>query len=394
MSPADPSTAAITGRGAVIASVETFHVPVPFRRDFVLGSGPVGAAGALGDVVFVRIETSDGTVGWGEQRALPSWSYETARTIMDVIHHDLAPLLQGLTPFDVELFHRRASTALSPSVSNGFPFARAAIDVALHDAAGHLAGLPVHQLLGGRIADRIPLCSAIGVGPTEVVAEHARDSREYHAFKVKVRGDLEADRASILAVVEEAGGKPIWLDANQSYRPSQLLRLARALEDIPSVQCIEQPVPSTDWAGMRRLRRDLTLPLAIDEGSFTATDLARSAHLEAADMVVIKVCKSGGLRAAQRTAAVAQAHGIEILASGLTDCGIGFAAALHLFSAMDLALPAELNGPELLAELYVEGLDITGAVATVPRGPGLGVRVDEERIRGTALATASARVSG
>lgn len=95
MSTTDPSTAATTGRGALIESVQTFHVPVPFRRDFVLGSGRVGGAGAHGDVIFVRIETTDGTVGWGEQRALPSWSYETARTIMDVIHHDLAPCCTG-----------------------------------------------------------------------------------------------------------------------------------------------------------------------------------------------------------------------------------------------------------------------------------------------------------
>jgi len=100
---------------------------------------------------------------------------------------------------------------------------------------------------------------------------------------------------------------------------------------------------------------------------------------------VVKICKSGGLRNALKTAQVALAGGLEILASGLTDCGIGFAAALHLFSQLELALPAELNGPELLADLYVEGLTITKAVATVPTAPGLGVQVDEERIRAESI---------
>ncbi|SDT35862.1 mandelate racemase/muconate lactonizing enzyme family protein [Microlunatus soli] len=370
--------------GSTIVSVQAFCVPVPFRRSFVLGSGAVGDRDRTGDVIFVKITTSDGEVGWGEQRALPSWSYETAETIMVVIEKYLAPLVIGLTPFDVELFARRAAKALSPSVSNGFPFARAAIDIAMHDAAGRLAGLPVHQLLGGRTTDAIPLCSAIGIDAPEVVARHVQDSAAYHAYKIKISGEVPADIAAVRAAAEQTGGKPIWLDANQSYRPAALHGLLTAIGDLPGLFCIEQPVPSTDWGGMQRLRADLRLPLAIDEGSFTAADLARTAVLGAADLVVIKVCKSGGLRQAQRTAAVAQAHGIELLASGLTDCGVGFAAALHLFSSLELALPAELNGPELLDDLFVDGLTITDAVAQIPTGPGLGVEVDEDRIRRTA----------
>jgi muconate cycloisomerase len=156
------------------------------------------------------------------------------------------------------------------------------------------------------------------------------------------------------------------------------------LADVPNLYCLEQPVPSVDWAGMQRLRQSIELPIAIDEGSFTARDLARTITLGAADMVVVKVCKSGGLRGAMKTIAVAQAHGMEVLASGLTDCGIAFAAALHLFSVSELALPAELNGPELLQDLYVSGLEITDATARIPDGPGLGVEVDEERIRAEA----------
>jgi muconate cycloisomerase len=363
----------------MIRSVEVFRVPVPFARTFVLGSGPVE-----GDVVFVKLATEDGVVGWGEQRALPSWSYETAETIALVIERYLAPLLLELTPFDVELFHARAGKLLSPAVSNGFPFARAAVDIAMHDAAGKIAGLPVNALFGGRVRDEIPLCSAIGIDRPDAVAARVEESADYHAYKVKISGDVDADVRSVAATAEKAGGKPIWLDANQSDRPSALRQLLRACAGIDTIFCVEQPVPGTDWAGMQRVRELVDLPIAIDEGCFTAADLARTATLRAADMVVIKTCKSGGLRNALRTAAVAQAHGLEILASGLTDCGIGFAAALHVFSLLETALPAELNGPELLAESYVDGLTITKAVATVPTGPGLGVEVDEERIRSLA----------
>lgn len=367
-----------------ISKLETFVVPVPFAHPFKIGSGTVSEPDRTGDVIFVKLTTDDGVTGWGEQRALPSWSYETADTITAVINKELAPLLTGADPFAVEAFHARADRALSPSVSNGFPFARAAVDLALHDVAGKLAGLPVHALLGGAVHTEIPLCSAIGIDTPEAMAERVRGSAAYHAYKIKIGGDVAADAEALHAITEPAAGKPIWLDANQSYRPSSLHQLLRAIEDVPHLYCVEQPVPSTDWAGMIKVRERSPLPVAIDEGSFTAADLARTATLGGADLVVIKVCKAGGLRQALRTAAIAKAHGLEILASGLTDCGVGFAAALHLFSLLDLALPAELNGPELLADLYVEGLRITDAIAEVPNRPGLGVDVDEERIRGTA----------
>ena len=127
-----------------IRSVEVFAVAVPFARGFVLGSGAVGTPDQAGSVIFVKLTTEDGVVGWGEQRALPTWSYETAETIAVVIKRHLEPILTELTPWDVELFHARANERLSPAVSNGFPFARAAVDIAMHDAAGKLAGLPVH----------------------------------------------------------------------------------------------------------------------------------------------------------------------------------------------------------------------------------------------------------
>ncbi|MGW4073703.1 mandelate racemase/muconate lactonizing enzyme family protein [Streptomyces asiaticus] len=368
-----------------ITAVEVFPVAVPFARRFVLGSGAVGTPDQAGSVVFVKLTTEDGVVGWGEQRALPSWSYETAETIAVVIKRHLAPILLELTPFDVELFHTRASRRLSPAVSNGFPFARAAVDIALHDAAGKLAGLPVHALLGGKLRDTVPLCSAIGVGDPAAVREHARQSSDYTAYKVKIGGDPVADTAAITAVAEVAAGKPLWLDANQSYRPTALVRLMDAVREVPHLTCVEQPVPGTDTLALRRVRDLIGLPVAIDEGSFTAQDLARTLRLDAADLVVVKICKSGGLRNALKTAQVALAGGLEVLASGLTDCGIGFAAALHLFSQLELALPAELNGPELLADLYVENLDIVAATATVPSGPGLGVEVDEERIRAESM---------
>jgi muconate cycloisomerase len=363
-----------------IVRVEAIPVAVPFRRRFALGSGTVD-----GPVLFVRMETDDGLVGWGEQRALPTWSYETIETMMAAIRHHLAGIAIGLSPFEINVFHERADRALSPSVSNGMPFARAALDLAFHDLAGKLAGVPLHELLGGAVRADVPLCSAIGADDPDVMAAQAKESGAYRSYKVKITGDVDLDSARVRAVAGAVGDKPIWLDANQSYAPSAFLRLLDEIRDVRTVYCVEQPTRSPDWQGLAAIRSRSRLPVAVDEGAFTATDLAKITALGAADMVVLKVCKSGGLRRCQQTAQVAAAHGIEPLGSGLTDCGVAFAAAIHLFSTMRLALPAELNGPELLDELLVSGLDIRDGVVTVPSAPGLGVDVDEDRLRALAL---------
>jgi muconate cycloisomerase len=107
--------------------------------------------------------------------------------------------------------------------------------------------------------------------------------------------------------------------------------------------------------------------------------------MEACDLVVLKVAKSAGLFGCQRSAAVADAHGLGLLGSGLTEAGIGFAASVHLYSTMDLLLEPELNGPRFLVDLFVDGLEIRGDTVTVPDAPGLGVRVKEDVIRAHAI---------
>ncbi|MGG1519368.1 enolase C-terminal domain-like protein [Paenibacillus oryzisoli] len=364
-----------------IAHIELYPVNVPYRKAFTLGNGVTSDASGPGKpVLFVRMETDDGLVGWGEQRAEPRWSYETIETMAAAIRYHLAPLAIGLSPFDVALFHERADAALSVSVSNGMPFARAAMDMAFHDLAGKLAGVPLHAFLGGALASEVALCSAIGVSSPEAMAAQAQESSAYSAYKIKVAGDVPEDSERIRAIAGVTAGKPLWLDANQSYTPGTMVRLLRSIADVEQVVCVEQPVKSTDWSGMAAIRQRSPLPLALDEGCFSASDLAKAVRFSAADMVVLKICKSGGIRKCLETAAVAKANGLELLGSGLTDCGVAFAASVHLFSTLKLALPAELNGPELLQDMLVQGLDIRDGVVRVPSAPGLGVEPEVEKL--------------
>lgn len=370
-----------------ITRVEVIPARVPFRSDFVIGRGQVGTAGAAGEHVFVRIETGDGNSGWGEVRALPVWSYETVESITWTVRNYLGPLLIGRTAFELNAIQAAMYERVTPAVSNGQPFAKAAVEIALLDLAGRQAGVPVHALLGGKVRDRVPLTYALSIAEPDAMADQAAAAggREAGCFKVKVAGEPQSDAARVQAVSSARPDAELWLDANQAYAPADLVRLLSLIRDVPRLYCLEQPVRSIDWFGLRQVRERCPLPVAVDEGCFSMQDVARIARLEAADLVVLKVCKSGGLRACQQSAVVAEACGMGLLGSGLTESGIGFTASIHLFACVPTLLPPELNGVQFLESMWVDGLRLEGASAVVPDGPGLGVTPDERAIRAACM---------
>jgi muconate cycloisomerase len=380
------ASAAEQSRGAVIKRVDVFPTSVEFRHTFVIGRGRVGTAGQGGRYVFVRVESADGRVGWGETNTIPSWSYETLESVTSTIRNYLAPIVLNRSPFDQAYFQKQFDEKLTPAVSQGFPFAKSAMITATLDLAGQIAGLPLHRFFGGKMRDKIELTYALSIDTPQAMADVARSYPFVKCFKLKVAGDEKTDAARVRAVIEARPDADIWLDANQSYRPIHMETFLKSIASLDQVRCLEQPVQSVDWFGMKRVRERSALPIALDEGCFSSYDVARLARMEAGDLVVLKVAKSAGLWGCQRSAIVAEANGLGLLGSGLTETGLGLAAAIHLFSTLELQLPPELNGPEFLADLMVDGLEIQGATVTVPDGPGLGIKVREDKIRASAIA--------
>ena len=374
------------GKSAVIKKIDVFPTSVEFRHTFVIGRGKVGTAGQGGRYVFVRVESADGRVGWGETNTIPSWSYETLESVTSTIRNYLAPIVLNRSPFDQVYFQKQFDERLTPAVSQGFPFAKSAVLTATLDLAGQITGLPLHRFFGGKVRDKIELTYALSIDTPQAMADVARSYPFVRCFKLKVAGDEKVDAARVRTVIEARPDADIWLDANQSYRPIHMETFLRSIAGIEQVRALEQPVPSVDWFGMKRVRERSQLPIAMDEGCFSSYDVARLARMEAGDLVVLKVAKASGLWGCQRSAIVAEANGLGLLGSGLTETGVGLTAAIHLFSTLELQLPPELNGPEFLTDLMVEGLEIQGATVTVPDGPGLGIKVKEDKIRANAIA--------
>ncbi len=366
---------------AAIREVEVIPLKIPYVRPFKISRGYVGKPGRPGDHVYVKIVTSDGEVGWGEARPMHTWMYETIESVCSTIKRYLAPILIGKEPYEMNKIHLEMEKEITPVVSSGQPFAKAAVDMALYDLLGKIVGMPVHGLLGGKIVDYIEM-SALISGDPEVIGDLVKEmkAKGYRCFKLKIMGDEEYDLKCIKEVYEAAGEEAqIWLDANQAYSSFRLMRLLPRLKGLGNIICIEQPVPTYDYHGLKRIVRKSPIPIAVDESLFSHYDLIKLIEMEALDLLVLKIAKSG-IWGFIKICHVAEAAGIDCLGSGMTESGVGFAAALHAFSTIKLAAPADINGPQFLETMLVKGLEFEGARARVPDKPGLGIEVDERKL--------------
>ncbi|RLF03371.1 MAG: muconate cycloisomerase [Thermoprotei archaeon] len=364
----------------VISEVEVIPLNIPFVRPFKISKGYVGAPGKPGEHIYIKLVTSDGEVGWGEARPMPSWMYETFEGIYVALERYLSRVLIGKSPFAMNLIHSEMDRVLAPVVSSGHPFAKSAVDTALHDLVGKILGAPIHALLGGKLSDYVEM-SALISGDPESIGDYAREmrGRGYRCFKLKIMGDAEGDWRLVQALLDAVPDALIWLDANQAYASHSITPLLRRLEGLENVVCIEQPVPTHDFEGLRRIVAKTRIPIAVDESVFSHYDLLKLISMNAADLVVLKVAKSG-LRRSLKICALAEAAGVGCMGSGMTESGVGLAASIHLFSTLKLVAPVDTNGPQFLEDLIVSGLEISGARVRVPDKPGLGVDVREDKL--------------
>lgn len=363
-----------------ISSLEIFPVEIPFRMPFLLSRGYVGAPGKPGQHVYLKLTTKDGEIGWGESRPMPTWSYETMESVCSTLRNHIGPLLIDQDCSSVRAVRAKIDSAITPSVSASQPFAISAVEQALFDIQGKESGLPLHRMLGGKLTERLELCYMIS-GHSKSVTDQAYAMRKkgYTCFKIKITGSPVEDAKRLKDLSEAVGDARIWADANQAYDSATLHRLVDLIADLPNIVCLEQPVPTYDYFGLQRAAAYSPIPIAADESVFTHFDMLRAQSMNASDLVVLKIAKSG-IITSQKIAAVAESAGIRMLGSGMTESGVGFAASIHLFSTLPMLLPLDTNGPQFLSHMLVQGLKIAGPYVEVPDGPGLGVKVNEDKL--------------
>ncbi len=371
--------------GLRIAQLEAFVLHHPVRGYFRFL--PKNAQGrSVRSSVLVKVVTEDGLVGWGETVPLPLWSYETVETVVTTIRHYLAPAITGLPAWDLHTIHRTMNQRVAAGFSTGQPMAKGAIDLALHDLLSKALGKPLPSLWGRTPQPTITLSWTVNVTSLDeaerVVAEGK--AKGYRHFNIKVGTDPKFDVALAKVVKELAPESFLWADANGGYDEATALQVAPKLADV-GVDVLEQPLPPNALSGYKELRRQGALPILMDESIVSVKDLLEFWRAGLLDGVAMKIGRMGGLWQARRCVELLLDLGLLFLGSGLTDPPLSLAAHLLLYGAYHLSFPAALNGPQFLEPLPVYSpLTIAEGVAQVPTGLGLGVEVDEERLRSLA----------
>ncbi len=378
-----------------LESVETFVVALPTRRPH-FWAGLTAAAGR--GYVVVRVRLTNGCVGWGECQPIQTWGGddgsrygETPETVVSMLASHLVPALEGVDVRRLELVHQAMNRAV-----RGHSYAKAALEVGILDAVGRTLSLPVYQLLGGKYRDRVELAHSIGLMDIDVAVDEAvRVAQEgILTLKLKIGVDPDRDVKLVESVRRAVGDKvAIRVDANQGYRSwkeavDTIVRMQSA-----GIAYAEQLVDGVEE--LAQVARRCPVPVMADESVWTERDVVRIARLEAAQYISTYYTKPGGLWKAKRLLTVAGAHRMQSDINGSGEMGIGNAANLHLAaSCPEVTLAGTIPvtstaqtqrtqtaGRKYMDDIIEEPFAYENGHLVVPDGPGLGITVNEEKLR-------------
>lgn len=367
-------------RDIKIERIEIFPVKYPTVMRFKFFEGPTSGGGR--PAILIRITASDGTVGWGESVPIPRWGCETYESAINTLEHYLIPIITGMNPFDVEDIHKAMNVEVANCFSTCAPITKAGVDIALHDLMGRATGKNIAELWGRATPDDLLLSWTLNPRTLDEIPELVEKGRArgYAHFNVKVAPDIEFDCAMCRMVKELVPDGFLWADANGGYELEQALDAAPRLAEI-GVPVLEQPLRPNRLTGYRRLKKQGALPIIMDEGVVSPVDLEEFIELNCLDGVAMKPARCGGLHSAREQVELLEQEGLMFLGSGLTDPDVSLAASLILYSAYGLRHPAALNGPQFLgASVITEPFTPVNGRVRIPKGPGLGITVDEDKL--------------
>ncbi|HLZ25360.1 MAG TPA: enolase C-terminal domain-like protein [Ktedonobacterales bacterium] len=370
-----------------IERVDVFPTRLPVVKTFEFASGLAGTAGGTAPHVFVRVTDNAGEIGWGEGRPHPAWAYETLESVTTTIRGYLAPAVVGLPLTDRWGLHRRMHQAIGRGPSTGQPIAKAAVDMAVHDLCARASEMSLRSYLGGN-DDRhaVALSYTVTAHDADAAAHEVRAARSagYRHFNFKAAVAPATDIAVACAVRAAAGADAfVWADANQGF---QLPEARRILGEFASagVDVLEQPMSADRLHLLRALRQGSSLPLAVDEASVGPADFFAYAAEGLVDYLVVKVTRSGGIWPTLQQIATAEAAGLPLLVSGLTDGLLTKAAVCQVALVYGFGGPAALNGSQFIDEsaLYPDKarLEFDGVVH-LGSAAGIGVAPDVAALR-------------
>ncbi|MDH1428409.1 muconate/chloromuconate family cycloisomerase [Comamonas aquatica] len=361
-----------------IERVETFLVDLPTIRPHQLSMATMNGQ----TLMLVRLYCSDGTVGVGEGTTIGGLAYgaESPEGMKLAIDTYFAPLLVGADASHVPAIIAKFDKAIRDN-----RFAKCAVETALFDALGQRTGLPVSQLLGGRVRESLPVAWTLASGDTAKdidEAERMLAQRRHNIFKLKIGRRAVADDVAHVAAIKKALGDraAVRVDVNMAWSELQAQHGLAALADA-GCELAEQPVATAE--ALARLKGRYPIAIMADESLTGPASAFALARVAGADVFAVKIEQSGGLRAAQQVAAIADAAGIALYGGTMLEGAVGTVASAHVFATFrDLQWGTELFGPLLLTEeILAQPLQYQDFQLAVPTAPGLGIALDEDRVQ-------------
>lgn len=360
-----------------IAAIEIIPIELPLIEPFIISYG----AAATVESVLVRVTDRGGATGWGESTPDQTVTGETPASVL----RDLREIA-GLALLGFDARRRDLATAELERLLPHSPTARCALDIALHDLAGRRAGIPMWALLGGS-KSTLQISRVVSMRDPEQMAadarRHVRDGFTTVKLKVGQKDDVATDIERVRQVRAAIGPDiGIKIDANQGWGDAETaIEAMRALQAF-APDFIEQPVDRRDLEGLAAARTGSGARTMVDEACCSPADMLRVVALEAADLVNIKLMKTGGLYPALAVDAIARAAGIGAQIGTMVESSIASAAGLHFAASRGNVQTVEMGGPIMLAEdIGTVRSWYEARTISVPDAPGLGIEVDLARVR-------------
>lgn len=369
-------------------------VRLPTRREHNWASKMVTP---IGRHAIVELVTDEGVTGWGEAPAGATWGGagmryygETPETVRHIVLDYLVPAVSDCEPHQLGVIHQRMD-----KVVKGHPYAKAAVDMACYDAAGKALGLPVSELLGGRVREGIEIAHSLGIMELERCYAEAEQAVAEGARTIKCKTGVDPERdVTLVRELRRLLGEQVKIrvDANEAYSSvAEAVRITRRQEEFGLMLC-EQPVAGA--AGLARVAERITSPVMADEAAWTVDDILELDRMNAAACFSCYVTKPGGLFRARQQAEIAARLGMPCDIGGSIETGIGNAANLALGTSMPNATlpsvcpvskPADSPGPAVAGVYYTDDLitkplRFVNGTVLAPEGPGLGIEVDRSKL--------------
>jgi glucarate dehydratase len=336
---------------------------------------------------IVEVEADDGLVGLGEMGG----GGESAEAAM----HALKPYLLGHNPFDLESLRFKIANHTA-SLYNNRTQLMAAIEFACLDLMGRKTGLPVYELLGGKLRDAVPFASYLfyryanpATGTPEVrtheqLIGHATELRDVHGFTShKLKGGVfhpDHELETYRALAEAFPDDSFRYDPNGALTVEQSIRFGRAIGDLRN-DFLEDPT----WGlnGMRRVRSMVNVPLATNTVVVNFEQLAANVLDLAVDVILLDTTFWGGIRQCVKAAAVCETFQLGVAVHSSGELGIQLATMLHLGAVLpNLAFSADAHYHHLIDDIIQGGkMQYRNGSIVVPDGPGLGVQLDRDKLR-------------